>query len=246
MMLTAHYFNPRSHKGSDAGRIGAIKLFQQFQPTLPQGERRKSVSDSIWVNNFNPRSRKGSDFRWCMMIVSLIIFQPTLPQGERPEQLKRFLLLCGISTHAPARGATGMCRYLPIQLSDFNPRSRKGSDAFQFPATKIRCVFQPTLPQGERQIDSAIRSNARLQFQPTLPQGERRFKIINGISGRYSNPRSRKGSDVDILLDIDYLIQFQPTLPQGERPIEPLTTCLSRLFQPTLPQGERRRRPVSL
>mgnify|MGYP005781223349 CR=1 FL=1 len=130
MMLTAHYFNPRSHKGSDAGRIGAIKLFQQFQPTLPQGERRKSVSDSIWVNNFNPRSRKGSDFRWCMMIVSLIIFQPTLPQGERLLSHTCLPPFHQISTHAPARGATRAVKTISATLRDFNPRSRKGSDRY--------------------------------------------------------------------------------------------------------------------
>ena len=99
-------FNPRSRKGSDRFRPQILphssisihapprgatffKLFRgsannQFQSTLPQGERRQTLVLPVAINShFNPRSRKGSD-----------------------DPLVNYDLTITISIHAPARGAT--------------------------------------------------------------------------------------------------------------------------------------------
>ena len=81
---SVEYFNPRSHKGSDADKQQWYAYAVQFQSTLPQGERRDGDEE---------RTQR-------------IIFQSTLPQGER-----RYQILPGdevdiISIHAPTRGAT--------------------------------------------------------------------------------------------------------------------------------------------
>ena len=99
----------------------------EFQPTLPQGERRGKP----------------------MSMINSTIFQPTLPQGERPHDQVEVLEVLQISTHAPARGATifrqvpqGTKPFQPTlpqgerrrrnrtagSRRNFNPRSRKGSD----------------------------------------------------------------------------------------------------------------------
>ena len=98
-----------------------------FQSTLPRGERRKHRDWLSGLQNFNPRSREGSD----------IAYQYRAQEKQ-------------ISIHAPARGATScgspvLVRYafqstLPRgerlrrfqsmrRASDFNPRSREGSDS---------------------------------------------------------------------------------------------------------------------
>src|SRR5699024_3318813 len=103
-------------------------------------------------------------------------FQSTLPQGER-----RF------------------CDWIRYRRSDFNPRSRKGSDVTQLGDAKtetdisihapargattmshlqsVSQKFQSTLPQGERQDLSWIYTAENI-FQSTLPQGERRWWCV--------------------------------------------------------------------
>ena len=104
------------------------------------------------------------------------------------------------------------------------------------------------------------------RFQSTLPQGERRkLPFSSGAFLSYFNPRSRKGSDANVIcfcvcsiisihapargatvyaiIDTAGNVQFQSTLPQGERlgAIQQYSNIIT--FQSTLPQGERRSRP---
>ena len=128
---SAENFNPRSRVGSDVQTGSLIWGLQSFQSTLPRGERRHSFHNNRPTDgNFNPRSRVGRDrgavragFRgWDISFhapawgaTSIFsppnqldyLFQSTLPRGERPI----WLLLP---------------RY---QTSNFNPRSRVGSDS---------------------------------------------------------------------------------------------------------------------
>ncbi len=80
------YFNPRSRKGSDQYTVAA----------MAKGDF-----------NFNPRSRKGSDCAEAPGDYRERRFQPTLPQGERRKWRYSAPGRHPISTHAPARGATG-------------------------------------------------------------------------------------------------------------------------------------------
>ena len=84
-----------------------IETVSGFQPTLPQGERHQRI---IWktmvMRDFNPRSRKGSDPAASGIPAQAPLFQPTLPQGERHISPMYSNFFEGISTHAPARGAT--------------------------------------------------------------------------------------------------------------------------------------------
>ena len=55
-------------------------------------------------------------------------FQSTLPRGERLIFPTNTPHVDGISIHAPARGATRHSAPHTTGLSNFNPRSREGSD----------------------------------------------------------------------------------------------------------------------
>ena len=55
-----------------------------------------------------------------------------------------------ISIHAPARGATDNGYQQGRRYSDFNPRSREGSDILGYLCKAYFETFQSTLPRGER------------------------------------------------------------------------------------------------
>ena len=100
-------FNPRSREGSD--QISWHLLNKRL--------------------DFNPRSREGSDItdpgnRFCQGL-----FQSTLPRRERLMDNRTFNTTEDISIHAPAKGATVSTNPIYYNESNFNPRSREGSDS---------------------------------------------------------------------------------------------------------------------
>ena len=103
-------FNPRSRAGSDlpslrsAANRSMVSIHapargataqqrslsasaDEFQSTLPRGERRDEPVDWLAVR---------------------VVFQSTLPRGERLIELRHCLPHDHVSIHAPARGATPM------------------------------------------------------------------------------------------------------------------------------------------
>ncbi len=139
--------------GATASLAGVVKEIQEFQSTLPRGERPRTPppksqnthsfnprsrvgSDRAFAaditkhsESFNPRSRVGSDALPLALAVRVeVAFQSTLPRGER--------LLCCRSACVPSLFQStlprGERRMLPADLSTgpkcFNPRSRVGSD----------------------------------------------------------------------------------------------------------------------
>ena len=121
----------------------------KFQSTLPRGERPGGSSSWIRVDHdFNPRSREGSDIpidaiiRWC------VEFQSTLPRGERHPAELLFAQLHAISIHAPARGATSIIFFPFKNESDFNPRSREGSDYEGYSGSAGLSDFNPRSREG--------------------------------------------------------------------------------------------------
>ena len=124
----ARNFNPRSHKGSDRCQLINSFEYDEFQSTLPQGERQAENVSVSWPYDFNPRSHKGSDGLFRPVNSVPWEFQSTLPQGERRDIADGECGGGGISIHAPTRGAT----VFPLDPSHLD---------FQ---------FQSTLPQGER------------------------------------------------------------------------------------------------
>ena len=190
-------------------------------------------------------------------------FQSTLPRGERLYSGQYTCSSCAISIHAPARGATSSSSYCKQSSSNFNPRSREGSDhKFISSASKMRYFnprsregsdiqptrnkretadkFQSTLPRGERLVfrDPFMQSAG---FQSTLPRGERRLHTPLDSSAAYFNPRSREGSDAFGERAMITFQNFNPRSREGSDLTNQLESAkIEVTFQSTLPRGERR------
>ncbi len=215
----------------------------------------------VFNSHFNPRSREGSDTEEDGFAYSFALFQSTLPRGERPAAMDVLATFKTISIHAPARGATSGRRFtdwvFDISIhapargatfsssssassgSNFNPRSREGSDSRNrrgADAGKIsihapaRGATNNPYPLAGRRLISihapargatlymALKSSTCGVFQSTLPRGER--------------PKPTQVQNIYRL--------FQSTLPRGERPCSATQISILCLFQSTLPRGERR------
>ena len=104
---------------------------------------------SACIINFNPRSREGSDeeYRSGDETRSISIRAPA-----RGATFNDFPEVPGIyiSIRAPARGATSIYSSRLFILSNFNPRSREGSDTACSLLLIFSRLFQSALPRGER------------------------------------------------------------------------------------------------
>ena len=99
------YFNPRSRMGSDLAATYSSKNLDTFQSTLPHGERPASPDSTSSTNEFQSTLPHGERQSTARITSTSESFQSTLPHGERP------------TTPMTVRFTT-----------DFNPRSRMGSD----------------------------------------------------------------------------------------------------------------------
>ena len=79
-----------------------------------------------------------------------------------------------ISIHAPAKGATGGRGAAGGLVSDFNPRSREGSDKHWCAAYMQEADFNPRSREGSDGGTVAV-SSVGCIFQSTLPRRERRL-----------------------------------------------------------------------
>ena len=150
--MSATNFNPRSREGSDNDTCFRVSIKFQFQSTLPRGERRCAIcikKNKRFISIHAPArgatmfsapmisflkisihapARGATDHaRLAILIVYISIHAPA--RGATVIVVL-FVYVCNISIHAPARGATlSFARLTPIN-SNFNPRSREGSDLF--------------------------------------------------------------------------------------------------------------------
>ena len=119
-----------------------------------------------------------------------------------------------ISIHAPARGATVTSTPAKKSSSDFNPRSREGSDCNFFLWQQQDVLFQSTLPRGER-LALTIKYTLQTIFQSTLPRGERHLYSMAIPMICDFNPRSREGSDMGKFKVGDHVKDFNPRSREG-------------------------------
>ena len=143
-----------------------------FQSTLPRRERRGIVASVRAIRDFNPRSREGSDSNSALLpFWTRKAFQSTLPRRERritssfsshrarfqstlPRRERRVngALVRGIrrfQSTLPRRERLHP-RLCSRSITNFNPRSREGSDLALFQPALINRRFQSTLPRRER------------------------------------------------------------------------------------------------
>ena len=213
------------------------------------------------MRHFNPRSRKGSDElgKTKFGTTPISIHAPARGATDEAGDTQRYV---AISIHAPARGATGcglglhdgasdfnprsrkgsdlICKHLQIISGYFNPRSRKGSDDVTGELKATITVFQSTLPQGERRMGAMTLVEYRI-FQSTLPQGERR-QIIRLISYAFSISIHAPARGATRATTNGYLYD-SISIHAPARGATKFYQAMQQyygLFQSTLPQGERR------
>ena len=174
-------FNPRSREGSDGPLHCDCTAVHNFNPRSREGSDQTQASGPVFLSDFNPRSREGSDM------------------GGRDVALP----LRNISIHAPARGAT----HIHLILSKINPR------------------FQSTLPRGERRLMIFTVSLELDNFNPRSREGSDGIIILFFFGVCNFNPRSREGSDWTGWYAIAVHEKFQSTLPRGERPVTFIYKC---------------------
>ena len=76
-------FNPRSHEGSDCGKGLQRSTTLLFQSTLPRGERHALVTLTMMENLFQSTLPRGERRQQPPRFHRLLPFQSTLPRGER-------------------------------------------------------------------------------------------------------------------------------------------------------------------
>ena len=125
---TRHYFNPRSREGSDVYTYLPIMVLRIFQSTLPRGERLSifESSNTSRIISIHAPARGATYFPTCHFFDNSI----SIHAPARGATNIRFTSasLNSISIHAPARGATRRTNRKMAQQTNFNPRSREGSD----------------------------------------------------------------------------------------------------------------------
>ena len=192
--LSASYFNPRSHKGSDDVCMVCTSADVDFNPRSHKG------SDGLplfilevpyGISIHAPTRGATAPNTSVLLMDSISIHAPTrgatFPAGS-------FAPGSPISIHAPTRGATGI-RFSTLKRAFISIHApTRGATAKILIDHKIQELFQSTLPQGERPCSH--RWGCRYtRFQSTLPQGERLVIDINTGGDVNFNPRSHKGSD---------------------------------------------------
>ncbi len=121
--------------------------------TRPRGARPRIGGSDDHGNSFNPRAREGRD-------------DFSLKPGG----------LCGVSIHAPARGATMSLSSFSVSVC-FNPRAREGRDRSSTSPVRPLPRFNPRAREGR---DQGMRGTCHKKalFQSTRPRGARHHPIV--------------------------------------------------------------------
>ena len=173
------HFNPRSREGSDEGakcldqKNRAISIHApargatmsakstslchvEFQSTLPRGERLEASNMQGHTKAFQSTLPRGERPYNPLNSNGLKLFQSTLPRGER---LTPFVFVDHIISNFNPRSREGS-DFLPVGLRqtviNFNPRSREGSDSVNSPSSPPHEYFNPRSREGS---DACIVSN---------------------------------------------------------------------------------------
>ncbi len=239
------------------------RRFRSFQPTRPHGARltggcrggfglgvstHAPARGATWASStapctrecFNPRARTGRDqLRW-EKSSHPDWFQPTRPHGARLILSGSVVVPKDVSTHAPARGATGVLGAGGGGSGGFNPRARTGRDGMDVRYSSWPIEFQPTRPHGAR-LEGLNHMVGVTVFQPTRPHGARPSSPPSDRSrSACFNPRARTGRDGRTVYAVWVGNTFQPTRPHGARLGARTGLVVEYRFQPTRPHGARR------
>ena len=107
---------------------GTITETEKFQSTLPRGERPVPISTQRFPRRISIHAPARGATRPCRVIHhNAASFQSTLPRGERPSPAGFICVDRGFQSTLP-RGERRDPDIKKHKITDFNPRSREGSD----------------------------------------------------------------------------------------------------------------------
>ena len=145
-------YSPISIHAPRTGSDLLVKLWSGaeliFQSTLPaRGATYVLRSASAKNGNFNPRS----------------------PHGERHQHLRRYLILCYISIHAPRTGSDAQNVGQNYIADNFNPRSPHGERRDRRADNSLACAISIHAPRTGSDVYPTLLMAGRSAFQSTLP-----------------------------------------------------------------------------
>ena len=171
---------------------------REFQSTLPRRERLGSIADAAMGLTISIHApAKGATVQAAESAATTAAFQSTLPRRERlfaaykadvtaisihapakgaTSHNSSLSLNIFISIHAPAKGATLYVQASAQGVSNFNPRSREGSDAGAGHRDACESDISIHAPAKGATTKAIARCGLRI-FQSTLPRRERRHQI---------------------------------------------------------------------
>jgi len=153
-------FNPRSRGGSDWDRICASDKAQEFQSTLPRGERRRARMKIRLAEAFQSTLPRGERLMPHRSRRRKTLFQSTLPRGERRGALAPPGSGPLFQSTLP-RGERPCSSCTRPASPSFNPRSRGGSDGISVNLILPRPIAAPASAAA-----LAVRQG-RWQYRPT-------------------------------------------------------------------------------
>ena len=166
-----------------------------------------------------------------------LVFQSSLPRGERRSVDTYCMIRQIISILAPARGAT--CRTLSSSsptISDFNPRSREGSDIGNAALVAVFRISILAPARGATKVPDKIEIIEQ-NFNPRSREGSDQQSTASSRLFFYFNPRSREGSDQVSKDEVLTGWGFQSSLPRGERRSHKQRTLRIWNFNPRSREG---------
>ena len=128
---------------------------------------------------------------------------------------RNFVLLDGVSIHAPAGGATAFdtLQAYAVEFQSTRPQGARLNDKHNL-HKELR--FNPRARRGRDEYCPATPS-VQLEFQSTRPQGARHETRQSDRERQGFNPRARRGRDLTFILLRFRPQKFQSTRPQGAR-----------------------------
>ena len=178
VQISAGYFNPRPHMGSDLERMGLLESILNFNPRPHMGSDRQLRFPLYIGNPFQSTPPHGERPAMQVDWITVVGFQSTPPHGERHVTLLLRQSLNVISIHAPTWGATG-CFCPPCKAgTHFNPRPHMGSDDISPLSKCILINFNPRPHMGSDRKNRQSRTDRIRVFTQTFIQTSISYLLI--------------------------------------------------------------------
>ena len=212
--------------GRDQSGSVAVETALKFQSTRPHGARPVSCVLSGVVMSFQSTRPHGARLlKGLHLVLSYRAFQSTRPHGARRLGVLISPPVIIVSIHAPAWGATRLCRRRCRRRNCFNPRARMGRDFLAVRSPRPRCLFQSTRPHGARPHTRQYVRAGRCVSIHAPAWGATLSKQVTGRQSLVSIHAPAWGATLSVAGSISATSSFQSTRPHGARLLIQLTIC---------------------